>query len=454
MSQLRIRGVSRPLRGSVPLPDDEDIAASRAALAVLSRGTTRIELGSEAPPLLWVLTRAFQLLGVTARIVSGPGRSCVLEVEGVGVDPALSVAGVLDVRGSSRAAALLMGIVAGRRGGSELLVDPIVVELLGGYFVEARGARISQREDGAQVAFPARPGPERPGGGRLETAGLFPWVKQAFLLQALGARTASECDELVASADHLERALLRNKAPISVLGTSIEVHPPRDNDALPPSSYQPIGSCAAGAALCSAALMVPGSQIVVRDCSLNPTRADWLQLMRILGADVGVSPRGDRQGEPVGEISVSGGLTARAPGSLRVLSGENVARAGDTILPLLAPLGRLAQKTVLSDLVSTQRGGDARVFARAVGLLRAAGIDATVAGPSVVVTGLGPDQTLRPLEVTTGGDGRLAQLGTLLALAADGTSVIDDVDCLRDQFPRWVGTLRALGAEIEVRDAP
>lgn len=56
----------------------------------------------------------------------------------------------------------------------------------------------------------------------------------------------------------------------------------------------------------------------------------------------------------------------------------------------------------------------------------------------------------RPIVTTTGGDGRLAVFATLVALGAGEPSEIDDVDCLRHLFPRWPGTLRALGARVEV----
>ena len=58
--------------------------------------------------------------------------------------------------------------------------------------------------------------------------------------------------------------------------------------------------------------------------------------------------------------------------------------------------------------------------------------------------------TLSAAEVSSGGDHRIAMAAAVLALVADGESRIDDVDCIATSFPRFAGTLRALGAEVEV----
>jgi 3-phosphoshikimate 1-carboxyvinyltransferase len=62
-----------------------------------------------------------------------------------------------------------------------------------------------------------------------------------------------------------------------------------------------------------------------------------------------------------------------------------------------------------------------------------------------------PDRPLQAAHVDCGGDHRLAMTAAVLGLLADGETVVDDVDCLGVSFPRFAGTLRALGANIEVR---
>ena len=87
-----------------------------------------------------------------------------------------------------------------------------------------------------------------------------------------------------------------------------------------------------------------------------------------------------------------------------------------------------------------------------MGLLRSSGATAEDGGDSGWRIH-GRASGLLPLTVTSGGDARLVLVASALALRAGTSSVIDDVECLRGTYPKWIGTLRALGAKVEVRDA-
>lgn len=225
------------------------------------------------------------------------------------------------------------------------------------------------------------------------------------------------------------------------------LHPPRDEDALSPQTYDALGSQRLLAPLIAAGLMLPHSTITIKNVGLNPSGSSAISLARHLGAEVGVSPRGDRQGEPWGDVVV-----ATRPLRGLNLGGETVIRLGDGVFPFLASVALSSGTSTICDIVPQARGADGRVVARSVGFLRQAGIEAETTHEGLRVEGCSGAQ-LRPLTVTTGGDSRLALLGTCLALGATGQSVIDDVECLRADFPRWVGTLRALGASISVEDS-
>ncbi|HEY4159765.1 MAG TPA: 3-phosphoshikimate 1-carboxyvinyltransferase, partial [Polyangiaceae bacterium] len=60
-----------------------------------------------------------------------------------------------------------------------------------------------------------------------------------------------------------------------------------------------------------------------------------------------------------------------------------------------------------------------------------------------------PDRPLTAARVSSGGDHRLAMTAAILGLVADGETVVEDADCVAVSFPRFVGTLRALGAQVE-----
>lgn len=442
VSQLIVTGAQHPLHGSIPLPCDEPVLVARIALASLCRGRTTLRAKGVQEEGRCVLA-ALSCFGIQCSLDADE-----VVVHGGGLTGWGAPKDVLDLRGQSHAAALILALSVSRPFPVELLVDRTVAELLVPTLKEAHPLSAEPLESGQGVFVRCEAVPEgrRAVGISVLTHGVFPWVKQAILLAGLRATSPTVVEEKIASADHLERALLRVRVPFSGEGTISILHPPRDADALAPQIYDPIGSAALSAPLCAAVAVVPGSRVVIRERLQNPSRNDFVQAAKWMGLGVRQQPSGDRQGEPIGQVEVS-------EAALRAvsLSGEIVLRLGDEAAFLLPLLAMADGQSSLSDWVARGRGGDSRFLARAVGFLRSAGIEASTES-QVTVRGR-PRNQWRPLVVTTGGDPRLALLATILALGATGTSVIDDVDCLAGHFPRWVGTLRALGAAIEVKTA-
>ena len=105
--------------------------------------------------------------------------------------------------------------------------------------------------------------------------------------------------------------------------------------------------------------------------------------------------------------------------------------------------------TEISDVAELREEGPDRLVALA-GLLRAFGVSVQEKPDGLVIEGQ-PGRPLGAATVSSGGDHRVAMAAVLLALAADGQSVIEDAEPIAVSFPRFVGTLRALGAEIEVQ---
>lgn len=442
-------------RGIVGLPSDQESLLPRLALAALGRGRSSFPvgpLGHEARALLDVL-RSCHLR------VDADHEGCVVEGRGLSQWNVPEVA--LDLRGESHAAALALALLAARSKECEVWVDAAVAETLGSLLQEGGMAQLEALDEkGARVFLPAFASGARPPAFQVVSTGVFAWVKEALLLLALRADGPCQFEERLASADHLERALLRSRVPFTGEGTSWELHPPRDDDALAPQIVEPLGSPDALLALVACMRAWDDGLVGGRNVNLNPTRADVWPVLRAMGLDVQVVPEGDTQHEPKGRVLVGWGDGARPEfrGKIRpgTIAGEVAVRMGDALFSLLAFASDAEGRSVVTDIVPRARGGDGRIVERALGLLRSAGLECESRGGEVLVEGRGVDgrgkrRALQPLTVTTGGDARLALLASALAFRADGQSVIDDVDCLRDSYPRWVGTLRALGARVQVR---
>jgi len=194
----------------------------------------------------------------------------------------------------------------------------------------------------------------------------------------------------------------------------------------------------------AAAQVVPGSSVSTRRTGLNPTRTGILDMIRLFGGRTGISPTGDSLGEPFGEVS----SRAAALRGIKI-SGELSLRGMDEV-PVACVLGARARGvTEISDAGEQRDEAFDRLSAMA-GVLRAFGVGVSEKSDGLVIEGQ-PERPLSAARVSSGGDHRVAMASVLLALAADGESVVDDADPIAVSFPRFVGTLRALGAEIEVQ---
>ncbi len=441
-SQLIVHPPQGPLRGGVPLPGDQSIALCRIALAVQSRGRTSLAFSGEQASLTLFLD-ALSQLGVAINQEDG-----MVHVEGQGLFGLKAPSHALDLRGDSTVGALVLGLLVSRPFASEVWVDRVVADLLVPALaqVHALAAEQISPTDGVRIALDACAESERAPGLSIQTHGVFPWLKQALLLAGMRARSETLIEETLASSDHLERAMIRCRLPLDGQGTVLSLHPPRDADAAAPQVYESLASAELAVPLLCSAAVVRDSQISVRELCLNPTRLDFLTAMKLMGVNLGATPEGDRQGEPFGRVVLESG-----PLRATQLGGETVLRLGDGVLYLMGLAACAKGTSVFSDLVPHGRGGDVRIFGRALGLLRSSGVQVNETGGEVHIEGCS-GKSLRPLQITTGGDHRLALLATILALGSDQASVIDDVECLRQGFPRWVGTLRAIGVQLEVKN--
>lgn len=441
------------LRAALVLPDDEEIAMSRVVAVSQSRGRSTLALGALTSSLQALLA-ALALIGVEHNWDKSTQK---LTIVGLGLDGFVAPTSAIDVRGELAVAGLLVGLCVSRSCPVELWVDSLVSEVLVPVLAPHHDITVINLDSVGETAgkclvLGARDLAERPEGVCCRDFGLFSWVKQAVLLAGLRACTPTMFEEDWATPDHLERALLRAGAPIEGHGSGIILHPPRDADALAPQVYERVGSIALTLPLLVAALASPHGELVMRDVSVNPTRTHSVALLRSLGLDARTIPEGERQGEPIGQVRVAWGTASPFSASLPkdfALSGETAVRLGEGLLYLTVLAAGVPGAWHFSDYLAHDRGGDRRIIGRVHGLLRSAGAQIEETETGFVVHGR--NETLHSVITTSGGDPRLVFLATALALRAGVPSQIDDVECLRQIFGKWVGTLKALGAKITVR---
>jgi 3-phosphoshikimate 1-carboxyvinyltransferase len=441
--------MTSPLEGSVPVPSDRSITHRALILAALSNGPCELRGFAYGNDNLGTL-RALGGLGVRY----DDDQKGTVRLRGVGLAGLKAPEKELDCGHSPTTARLLTGVLSGQPFASRLIgseqlsrrrmkavVDPLVL----------RGARITGVPcalDSADYALPLDIAGLENGQrlGAIEYAMTAPndHAKGALLFSGLFASGPTVIFEPMVSRDHTERLMSELGMPIQTAGSMVSLHPPADPLAIRGFEVDLPGDISAAAFVLVAAELVPGSNVSTRRTGLNPTRAGILEVIRAFGGRIGITPKGDSLGEPWGEINAVGSVLR----GTRV-SGEVALRALDEIPVTCALAARARGVTEISEVAELREDEPDRVSALTE-LLRAFGVQASARPDGLVIEGQA-DCPLRAAHVSTGGDHRLAMTAAVLGLVADGETVIDDVDCLAVSFPRFVGTLRALGADIEVQ---
>lgn len=445
MTRLLVKPCLRPLRGSVPVPSDRSITHRALILAALSNGPCELRGFAYGNDNLNMLA-ALRELGVRTE---DDGRGTV-RLRGVGLAGLLAPKLPVDCGHSETTLRLLAGVLAAQPFRSRLIGAPRLLERDATPVLEPlrrRGARIQGRREGSREFAPLEIQGLEPG-ARLTPvehvlASANDHAKGALLLSGLFASGPTTVHEQVIARDHTERLLNALGVPIETLGALLRLHPPADPMSLRCFSFDVPGDISSAAFVLIAAQLVPDSAVSTRRTGLNPTRAAILEIIRLFGGRMGITPGGDSLGEPFGEVSSRGSVLRGT-----VVAGELAQRALDEIPAVCALAARARGTTEITDL-DLLRVDDPRRARALCDLLRAFGVQVEERGDSLFIEGRG-DAPLTQAEVSSGGDHRIAMTAAVLGLVANGPSVIDDAECIGVSFPRFVGTLRALGAELEV----
>lgn len=283
------------------MPGDKSISHRSLMFSALAVGTSRVTGLLEGED---VLATAAALRAMGASIIRGDDG--VWTIDGVGVGGLLQPANALDMGNSGTSTRLLMGLVASH---------PIIATFIG-------DASLSKRPMGRVITPLSQMGAEFTSspGGRLPLMlrGICPaipitytlpvasaQVKSAVLLAGLNTPGITRVIEPVATRDHSERMLRGFGAKVTVEpsphGRVISIT--GEAELLPQEIVVP-GDPSSAAFLVVAATIVPGSDIVVENVGLNPTRAGLFTALRMMGASIEELDRREVGGEPVADLRV------------------------------------------------------------------------------------------------------------------------------------------------------
>ena len=438
--QLTIHS-GHPLRGTCAVPGDKSLSHRAALFAALANGESVIDRF-----LVSGVTRAM-LDALTALGVAWQVRDQRLTICGTGLLGLRAPTAPLDCRNSATTIRMLAGAVAAtgieatldgtpglRRRPMSRIVEPL----------RAMGVAIhAAANDGAPLVLHGRETEQRLRAIDYTLPVASAQVKSCLLLAALGAGGPTTIREPGPSRDHTERMLramgveVESVADASAANARAVTLRPPSAPLLPLRLALP-GDISAAAFLIVAALIVPDSEIVIRDVGLNPTRTGLLDALRDMGADIRVSNLHDVSAEPVGDLTVRHGP----------LHGTQV--AGDLVVRMIDEFPVFAIAAAYADGVTEVREAEElrhkesdRINAL-VGELSRLGVAITPRPDGFRIVG----GAVAGGTVAAHGDHRIAMSCALAGLASHCPVVVEGAEIMAESFPDFAATLRALSADV------
>lgn len=436
-----------PLRGELSVPGDKSISHRAVMLGSLAKGTTEIRGFLPGADCLSTIS-CFRAMGV--RILQEKDH---VTVSGRGLRGLRKPESPLDCGNSGTTLRLISGILAAQPFDTVLTgddsirkrpMDRIMIPLsrMGAEIRSIPGngcapLSIKGKQFSGSSTSPAGSfGPLR--GISYESPIASAQVKSAVLLAGLSAGGKTSVKEPFLSRDHTERMLRAFGA---------EVHSGTAPDGRPVAAVSPAEELSAAAVsvpgdlssaaffLCGA-LMVPGSDLLIRNVGINPTRSGILDVVSAMGGSVELLPgKHADDAEPAADLHIR---ASRLHGT--EIGGSLIPRLIDE-LPVIAAMACAAEgTTVIRDARELKVKESDRIRAMAEGLSRM-GAAVTETPDGLIIEGGRP---LRGAAVDSRGDHRVAMAFSILSLLADGPVTVSDPDCVSVSAPDFYRDLKSV----------
>lgn len=411
------------------VPGDKSISHRAVMFGAIAEGTTRIENFLPGEDCLRTID-CFQRLGVEIE----PESPTVLTVHGKGWQGLREPDQCLDVGNSGTTIRLLLGILAGCPFFTTVYGDQSIARRPMDRVVEPlrrMGARIDGRAGGKFPPLAVRGGELK--GIEYKSPVASAQVKSCLLLAGLRGEGWTKVKEPYPSRDHTERMLAAFGVELSAEEGTVSV---RGGQNLSGRHVRVPGDISSAAFLFAAALMVPGSRVTVRDVGINPTRTGILDVFRSMGAEVTVTSTDQWCGEPVGDVTVTGGPLQGVE-----VGGDLIPRLIDEI-PVLAVVATQAEgRTVIRDAAELKVKETNRIATVATELRKlGAMVEETPDG--LVIEG---PATLKGALLDSHGDHRIGMAMAIAGLAAEGGVRVKGAEAIAVSFPNFAGIIEELG---------
>ena len=415
------------LRGMLMVPGDKSISHRAVMFGSLAKGTTRISHFLEGADCLSTIA-CFRKMGIDIE-----RNASEILVHGKGLHGLSAPDGILDVGNSGTTTRLISGILAGQNFTSELDGDDsirtrpmkrIMTPLT------SMGADITSKRDNG--CAPLVIYGKTLHGIHYDSPVASAQVKSCVLLAGMYADSITSVTEPFLSRNHTEIMLNYFGAKVTSEGTTASIVP---EPALNGREIQVPGDISSAAYFIAAGLLTPGSEILLKNVGINPTRAGILKVCMDMGADITLLNE-STEGEPTADLLIR---TSNLNGT--TIEGGIIPALIDEI-PMIAVMAAFADgTTVIRDAQELKVKESDRITVM-VDNLKRMGADIEGTEDGMIIHGGKP---MHGAAIDSHLDHRVAMSFAVAGTICDGTMDILNGDCVNISYPEFYNDLYSLG---------
>ena len=432
---------SKSLKGEITVPGDKSISHRAIMLGSIAEGDSHISGFLEGEDNICTLN-AFRLMGIEIeRVKRGK-----LIIHGKGLNGLKEPLDVIDAGNSGTTTRLLTGLLAGQNFLSVITGDEYLRKRPMKRVLEPltkMGAVIHGRDKGNLAPLVII-------GHRLKAMDYVSpiasaQIKSAILLAGLFAEGITSVTEPVKSRDHTERMLKTFGADIKVEGLKIKI---KGGSRIMAQDMDIPGDISSAAFFIVAGLITRGSEVLIKNVGVNPTRTGIIDMLKRMGGDIELLNERELSGEPVADILIkSSSLKGIEIGS------RDVPRAIDEF-PILCIAASVAEGRTVVTGASELRVKESDRIATMGMELKKIGVKVEELPDGMIIQGVqgfkrpAPAGSRQGARVQSHGDHRVAMSMIVAGLVAGGGTKVEDIKCIDTSFPGFLKKLSELGYRI------
>lgn len=414
------------LHGKLTIPGDKSISHRAVMFGALAQGTTRITHFLEGADCLSTIS-CFQAMGIHIQ----KNKDEVL-VEGKGLHGLQAPLDILDVGNSGTTTRLISGILAGQDFTSRLTGDASICQRPMGRIItplSLMGAQITSQNQNGCAPLTIQGGHLH--GIHYQSPVASAQVKSCVLLAGMYADAPTSVTEPVLSRNHTELMLNYFGAQVTSKGTTASILPQPD---LKARDITVPGDISSAAYFIAAGLLVPGSEILLCNVGINPTRDGLLRVCQAMGGDITLlNVRND--GEPTADLLIRSSSLHGTE-----IKGEIIPTLIDEI-PMIAVMAAFAEgTTVIRDAAELKVKESDRIQVMTDNLTRM-GADVEALPDGMIIHGGKP---LHGATIDSHKDHRIAMSFAVAGGICEGSLTITDGECVNISYPKFYTDLYSL----------